>query len=95
MCVWILSFNAVDPHSYPSLLEMNVLLEFFVQVYVLRGALYIDVWGSVIQIVHLSEHFCHCLRSSEFGHNGSSYYYGTQPWGNLPVESLPGNSEWD
>ena len=35
---------------------MYVLLEYF------NRALYINVWASVIQTIHLSEHFYHCLR---------------------------------
>ena len=35
---------------------MYVLLEYF------NRALYINVWDSVIQTIHLSEHFYRCLR---------------------------------
>ena len=48
---------------------MYVLLEYF------NRALYINVWGSVIQTIHLSEHFYHCLRTK----TESSLYYKRQP----------------
>ena len=48
------------PIDYPEL-KMTVLLEYF------NVALYINVWASIIRIIHLSEHFYNFLRPRGFG----------------------------
>jgi len=48
-------------------LKMTVLLEYFKYRCVFyNGALYINVWASIIWIIHVSKHFYHCLRTKRF-----------------------------
>ena len=78
---------------------MCVLLEYF------NGALYINVWASIIRTIHLSEHFYHCQeqrgldnQESTVHNNGSLQIFDVITYQYHPMERshhvVPVEKEW-